>query len=264
MYDLIDIGLNLTASAFSQDLPDVLARAQEAGVRQMVVTGTDIEHSRQAEALTRQYPGLLYATAGVHPHHAKDCNDQTLAQLELLAKQQGVVAIGECGLDFNRNFSPRDVQIQWFEAQLELASGLGLPVFLHQRDGHKEFVEILSIWRPRLINAVAHCFTGGMEQVKSYLDLDLHLGVTGWICDERRGQDLQQAVQYIPLNRLMIETDAPYLLPRDLSPKPKDRRNEPRYLPHICEAVAHHRNEEVDDVAQQTSQTATNFFGLGQ
>lgn len=264
MHDLIDIGVNLTGSSFRDDLSDVVARAQSAGVNQMVVTGTNIEHSQQAEALTRQYPGLLYATAGVHPHHAKDCDDQTLAQLEQLAKQQGVVAIGECGLDFNRNFSPRDVQIQWFEAQLELASGLGLPVFLHQRDAHNHFIEILSIWRPRLINAVAHCFTGGMEQVKSYLDLDLHLGVTGWICDERRGQDLQQAVQYIPVNRLMIETDAPYLLPRDISPKPKERRNEPMYLPHICEAVAHYRNEEVEYVAHETSQTTRKFFGLSQ
>lgn len=264
MQDLIDIGVNLTGSSFREDLPEVVARARQAGVKQMVVTGTDIGHSQQAEALTRQYPGVLYATAGVHPHHAKDCDDQTLAQLEQLAKQQGVVAIGECGLDFNRNFSPREVQIQWLEAQLELASGLGLPVYLHQRDAHAQFVEILSIWRPRLIKAVAHCFTGGREQVKSYLDLDLHLGVTGWICDERRGQDLQQAVQYVPLNRLMIETDAPYLLPRDISPKPKDRRNEPMYLPHICEAVADYRNEEVDYVARETSITARNFFGLVQ
>ena len=262
MYDLIDIGVNLTGSSFREDLAAVVARAQDAGVKQMVVTGTDPGHSQQAQALSQQYPGVLYATAGVHPHHAVDCDDQTLAQLEQLAIQQGVVAIGECGLDFNRNFSPRDVQIQCFEAQLELASGLGLPVFLHQRDAHAQFVEILSIWRPRLINAVAHCFTGGMEQVKSYLDLDLHLGVTGWICDERRGQELQQAVQYIPLNRLMIETDAPYLLPRDISSKPKDRRNEPMYLPHICEAVANYRNEDVDCVANQTSHTARKFFGL--
>lgn len=264
MHDLIDIGVNLTGSSFREDLPDVVARAQNAGVNQMVVTGTNIEHSQLAEALTRHYPGVLYATAGVHPHHAKDCNDQTLAQMERLAKMQGVVAIGECGLDFNRDFSPRDVQIQWFEAQLELASGLGLPVFLHQRDAHASFIQVLSIWRPRLTNAVAHCFTGGMEQVKSYLDLDLHLGVTGWICDERRGQDLQQAVQYIPVNRLMLETDAPYLLPRDISPKPKDRRNEPVYLPHVCEAVAHYRHEEVQYVAHETSQTTRNFFSLSQ
>lgn len=264
MQHLIDIGVNLTGRSFKDDLPDVVARAQNAGVSQMVVTGTNVEHSQQAEALTREYPGVLYSTAGVHPHHAKDCNDQTLAQLEHLAQQRGVVAIGECGLDFNRNFSDREVQIRWFEAQLELASGLGLPVFLHQRDAHASFVEILLSWRPRLTNAVAHCFTGGMEQVKSYLDLDLHLGVTGWICDERRGQDLQQAVQYIPVNRLMIETDAPYLLPRDISPKPKDRRNEPMHLPHICELVAHYRKEQVEYVAHETSQTARKFFGLGQ
>ena len=262
MKNLIDIGANLTSRSFEKDLPDVISRAQQAGISTMIVTGTNIEHSEQAAELTRQYPGVLYATAGVHPHHAKECDDKTLAQLESLAHQQGVVAIGECGLDFNRNFSPVDVQEKWFEAQLELASDLNLPVFLHQRDAHDRFIELLSRWRDKLPAAVAHCFTGNTEEVLAYNDLDLHIGVTGWICDERRGQPLQLAVPHIPENRLMIETDAPYLVPRDLAVKPKDRRNEPMYLPHICEAVARFRDQTPEAVAASSIQVSKKCFNL--
>ncbi len=264
MMSLVDIGVNLTGSAFRADLGEVIQRAQNIGVTQMIVTGTNIEHSQQAVELVAQYPGTLYTTVGVHPHHAKECNDQTLAKLEQLAQQPGVVAIGECGLDFNRNFSPRDEQEKWFEAQLELASGLGLPVFLHQRDAHERFLALLGPWRPRLNDAVAHCFTGDIEQARAYLDLDLHIGITGWICDERRGGDVQAAVSVIPDDRLMIETDAPYLLPRDIEPKPKDRRNEPMYLPHVCQTVAVYRNQSPEHVASITCATAQRFFRLSE
>jgi len=262
MKNLIDIGVNLTNSSFSKDLPEVITRAQQAGVSKMIVTGTSIDHSQQAIDLAHAYPGVLYATAGVHPHHASECNDRTLATLESFAQQQGVVAIGECGLDFKRNFSPADAQEKWFEAQLELASGLDLPLFLHQRDAHKKFIQILARWRDKLDFAVAHCFTGDTEEVRAYTDLDLHIGVTGWICDERRGQSLQQAVQHIPVDRLMIETDAPYLLPRDLPVKVKDRRNEPVYLPHICEVVARYRDEDAESLAVSTAEVSKKFFNL--
>jgi TatD DNase family protein len=259
---LVDIGVNFTGSSFRTDLDAVVQRALNAGVAQMIVTGTNIEHSQRAVELVEQYPDSLYTTVGVHPHHAKECNDQTLATLEQLAQQTGVVAIGECGLDFNRNFSPADVQEKWFEAQLELASGLGLPVFLHQRDAHERFLALLGQWRSRLSDAVAHCFTGDIEQARAYLDLDLHIGITGWICDERRGSDVQAAVSIIPDERLMIETDAPYLLPRDIEPKPKDRRNEPMYLPHVCQAVARYREQNPEHVARITRATAQRFFRL--
>ena len=259
---LIDIGVNLTGSSFRKDLPDVIHRAQHAGVVQMVVTGTSIEHSQAALQLDQQYPGVLYSTAGVHPHHAKECDDQALVALTELAQHQAVVAIGECGLDFNRNFSPRDVQLKWFEAQLELAANLQLPVFLHQRDAHDEFLSIMQRWRPHLPAAVAHCFTGSVDEAQAYVDLGMHIGVTGWICDERRGQALQEAVKHIPVQYLMIETDAPYLLPRDLSPRPKDNRNEPMYLPHVCRAVARFRDEEPEIVAQATTKNAREFFSI--
>lgn len=262
MHKLIDIGVNLTGSSFRNDLDEVIKSAQQVGVQKMVVTGTNIEHSQLAEALTQQYPKVLYATTGVHPHHAKECDDKTLNQIEALAASQGVVAIGECGLDFNRNFSPPDVQEKWFEAQLELASSLKLPVFLHQRDAHEQFLNIMSRWRDKLTGAVAHCFTGSVDEAKAYLDLDMHIGVTGWICDERRGAALQEAVKFIPLNRLMLETDAPYLLPRDLQPKPKDRRNEPKYLPHICRVVAQYCGLNEEELAKKSTVTAEDFFNL--
>ena len=132
------------------------------------------------------------------------------------------VAVGECGLDFFRDYSPRDAQRRAFAAQLELAAEVGKPVFLHQRDAHEEFVAMLAPARASLAGGVAHCFTGGPAELDAYLELDLYIGVTGWVCDERRGAALRAAVPRIPLDRLLVETDAPYLLPRDLEPKPRE------------------------------------------
>ncbi|MEJ2346698.1 MAG: TatD family hydrolase [Gammaproteobacteria bacterium] len=259
---MVDIGVNLTNRVFRDDRSEVVARARDCGVTAMVVTGTDVGHSAAASDLARACPGVLYATAGVHPHHAGECDDTTLGRLADLAAADGVVAVGECGLDFNRDYSARGDQAIWFEAQLELAAQVGLPVFLHQRDAHGRFLEILSRHRHRLRGAVAHCFTGGPEELAAYLDLDLHIGVTGWICDERRGAALREAVARIPPQRLMLETDAPYLLPRDLRPVPKGRRNEPMYLPHICAAVARCSGRTADDVAAASTATARAFFRI--
>lgn len=259
---LIDIGANLTHDSFAHDLEDVIDRAREQGVGRMVVTGADEAHSRAAHALAGQYPGYLYATSGIHPHHATECSDRSLAVLEQLAGYPEVVAVGECGLDFFRDFSPREVQEKAFEAQLELAVSLQMPVFLHQRDAHDRFLHILARYRDRLPRAVAHCFTGDGNELAAYLDLDLHIGITGWICDERRGHHLCDLVGRIPPERLMIETDAPYLLPRDLDPKPKDRRNEPMYLAHVCAAVARCMGATAEQVGAATTGTAIAFFGL--
>ena len=174
-----------------------------------------------------------------------------------------MVAIGECGLDFNRNFSTQENQNNAFESQLELAAEVELPVFLHQRDAHTEFLHIIANGRSELGKLVAHCFTGTVEEAGDCLELDMYIGVTGWICDERRGRDLQQAVKEIPLNRILLETDAPYLLPRDLAHKPvQSRRNEPCFLPHICEAVAGCMNVDVEELEMAALENARNFFGL--
>ena len=258
---LVDIGANLTHDSFDADRADVIARAQRAGVERFVVTGSDAPHSRKALELCAQYPGL-YATAGVHPHHAKDVTARTADELRELLKHPRVVAVGECGLDYFRNFSPQHVQQQVFEMQLELAEQCRKPVFLHQRDAHANFMAILAAHRPRLSAAVVHCFTGDAAELQDYLTLDCHIGITGWICDERRGLHLRECVGLIPPDKLMLETDAPYLIPRDLKPRPASNRNEPMYLRHIAEVVAACVNKPVEQLVKETTLVAEAFFGL--
>ncbi len=261
-FELIDIGVNLGHASFHSDRKQVLDRAIAAGVTTMIVTGTSVKSSVTAQALAAQYPDVLFSTAGVHPHDARNCNQQTIATLRKLAENKNVVAIGECGLDFNRDFSPRPVQEKWFEAQIELACELKLPLFLHERDAHKRFVEILSAHKNHLDEAVVHCFTGNEAELKMYLDLGFCIGITGWICDERRGLQLRELVRNIPLDRLMIETDAPFLTPRNIHPKPKDGRNEPALLPFVLQAVADCIKKPLDAVAAETTETARWFFRL--
>ncbi len=259
---LADIGANLTHAAFRDDLGEVLERARHAGVATIVVTGTTLEESRRAAALAEQHPDQLYATAGVHPHHARECGPDTIPALRALAAEPRVVALGECGLDFNRNYSPHPDQEKWFVAQLELACELGKPLFLHSRDAHPRFADILRAHRSRLPKAVAHCFTGERAELHACLELDLYIGITGWICDERRGTHLLELVRAIPRERLLVETDAPYLTPRDLRPQPKARRNEPAFLPHIVRRLAQALGRPAEEVAADTARNARELFAL--
>ncbi len=258
---LVDIGANLTHDSFDADRTEVIERAHRAGVGRFVVTGSDAAHSRKALELCRAYPGL-YATAGVHPHHAKDVTPDTPAELRNLLENSQVVAAGECGLDYFRNFSPPETQRDVFGMQLGLAAECGKPVFLHQRDAHEDFMRILGDWRPRISKAVVHCFTGDAVQLKDYLALDCHIGITGWICDERRGLHLRECVGLIPADKLMLETDAPYLIPRDLKPRPTSNRNEPMHLPHIAEVVAACLGKPAGQLIEETTRNAERFFKL--
>lgn len=261
--ELIDIGANLTHHSFDRDRAEVIAGAQDAGVVAMVVTGSSVEGSQDAAALASDHSGYLFATAGIHPHHAKDYRlDQRKELLKLLALPE-VVAVGECGLDYFRNFSPPGTQREVFRHQIEIAVETNLPVFLHQREAHDDFVRILSESLDRIPRAVAHCFTGDQTELREYLDLGLYIGITGWICDERRGQHLRELIPMIPADRLLVETDAPYLLPRDLDPKPSDRRNVPAYLPHIVGVIASAAERDPVEIAQETTANARRFFGLG-
>jgi TatD DNase family protein len=261
--DLVDIGINLTHRSFDRDRDAVLDRAVRAGVSTLIITGTSVPDSERAAALARRRPATTFATAGVHPHHAKDCDARTLETLRALAEDPNVVAIGECGLDFNRNFSPPDIQERWFEAQLELAAEVALPVFLHERDAAERMLAILGRHRTKLAGGVVHCFTGTAQAAERYLALDLHIGITGWICDERRGASLVQAARSIPLDRLMIETDGPFLLPRTLPPEvAKERRNEPAFLPEVVKALARAMRRDELEIATETTRTARRFFGL--
>jgi TatD DNase family protein len=251
---LVDIGANLTHPAFREDLPQVLERARSAGVSTIIVTGTTVEESRKALELG------FYATAGVHPHHARECGPETIPALRELAKNPRVVAIGECGLDFNRNYSPHPDQEQWFLAQAELGIELAKPLFLHSRDAHPRFSQLLR--NLKIEKAVAHCFTGGREELRAYLDLGLYIGITGWICDERRGKHLLELVREIPRDRLLLETDSPYLTPRDMRPQPKARRNEPAFLPHILRAVARALGRPAEEIAAETASNARKLFRI--
>lgn len=264
---LIDIGANLTHDSFDHDRDAVLRRAREAGVVQMVVTGASREHSPKALELARAHPGELFATAGVHPHHAAEFTAECDAEMRALLAQPEVVAVGECGLDYFRDFAPRPAQRRAFERQLQIAAdlcagGRSKPLFLHQRDAHADFMAMMREFDGRIGPAVVHCFTGTREELFDYLDQDWHVGITGWLCDERRGQHLRELVPHIPPHRLMVETDAPYLLPRTVKPPPSHRRNEPMYLAHIVEELARDRGEHPDTTAAHATAAARAFFRL--
>ncbi len=259
---LIDIGINLAHDSYDADRDAVIARAAAAGVVQLVVTGSSAASSRTAISLSRQHPHRLFATAGVHPHHAADLTPDVLAELRELTLEPQAVAVGECGLDYYRDYSPRAAQRDAFHRQLELAARCGKPVFLHQRDAHDDFIAVLREHWPALAGGVAHCFTGGARELECYLELGLAIGITGWICDERRGAHLLELVRRIPADRLLLETDGPYLLPRDLGAKPSSRRNEPVYLPHIAAVVARARGEPVEALARASTEATRRLFRI--
>ena len=227
---LIDIGANLTHSSFAPDLDAVLHRARTHGIGEMLVTGASRQGSSEALALAQRHPGRLFATAGVHPHHAVEYTEEADRELRTLLQDDHVKAVGETGLDYHRDFSPRPAQRRAFERQLQTAVDCGKPLFLHQREAHADFMTMLKSVRSQVSRAVVHCFTGSREELYDYLDLDCYIGITGWLCDERRGAHLREFVKDIPADRLMIETDSPYLLPRTLRPMPSHRRNEPAFL----------------------------------
>lgn len=259
---LIDIGVNLFDKAFAEDRAAVLANAQAAGVTGLLLTGTDLHNSQESLNLAQAEPDSLRSTAGVHPHQASSWSSQLAAQLEELVKEPLVVAVGETGLDFNRNFSSPAQQERAFEAQLELAAQTGKPLFIHEREAGERLLDIMRHWRDSLAGGVVHCFTGNKETLYGYLDLDLYIGFTGWVCDERRGQGLWPLVPSVPAERLLIETDAPWLLPRTARPKPKKGRNEPGLLPWVLAQMAELRQEEPQQLAWQTSLNAQRLFAL--
>lgn len=258
---MFDIGLNLTSSQFAKDRDEVVARAFAAGVKGLLLTGTNLQESEHAQQLAQGFE-RCWSTAGLHPHDSSHWTDESAASLYALAKTPEVVVIGECGLDFNRNFSTPAEQERAFTAQLALAAELGMPVFMHCRDAHERFLALLEPWLDKLPGAVLHCFTGSRQEAVDCLNRGLYLGITGWVCDERRGLELRELLPVIPADRLLVETDAPYLLPRDMRPKPASRRNEPAYLGHIVEQIAHWRGEALPWLDAQTDENVRRLFGV--
>ncbi len=261
-YPLVDIGVNLSNKAFDGDREEVVKRAVASGVSTMILTGTDINESRQVLELAEHFDSCCFSTAGIHPHDAKSFTRVDHSTLKDMLNEDKVVAVGETGLDFNRDFSPRPVQESVFEQQIELAIEHNLPLFCHERDASQRFSEIVKAYRDQIGQLVVHCFTADKAALYSYLDLDLHIGITGWVCDERRGTHLHPLLGDIPANRLMLETDAPWLLPRTLAKKPKKHRNEPAFLLEVVSVVAEQTGKSINTIARETTETALNFFNL--
>ncbi len=264
---MIDVGVNLTNKRFDKDRLAVLYRARIAGLNHILITGTSVFESQQAlsqcQLYQKEWPNFLFSTAGVHPHEADNVAQDYLCQLEQLANHAQVKAIGECGLDFNRNFSTPKQQHNVFSEQLGLAAKLSLPLFLHQRDAFSPWFETLTPYLDKVPAMVAHCFTGSQQELHQCLAAGMYIGITGWLCDERRGQELRDIVKSIPLNRLLLETDAPYLMPKTIKPKPKSSRNEPSYLPYIVTELENITGVDSAEIIGQTHLNAKKVFNIG-
>ena len=262
---MIDIGVNLTSSQFN-DVSTVLSNAQENNVKKIVVTGTSVQESKNAISLCQDFeesfPNMLHSTIGIHPHEASSFSSSSLKELKNLTKHKCVVAVGETGLDYYRNFSPKEIQAKSFSRHIELAIDMGLPLFLHERDAFDDQIKILRSFGQDLPRSVIHCFTGSQRNLAEYLDLGMYIGITGWICDKRRGENLRAIVNQIPLDKLMMETDSPYLLPQNIPNRPKIRINEPAFLEYVALEIALNRHESVNAIKSATTKNAAAFFNL--
>lgn len=259
---LIDIGLNLANHRFKDDWEQVLARAHAVGVERFMLTGTSLEISREVALLTEKMaPGTGYFTAGVHPHYASGLTAAALAELRELLSHPNAVAVGETGLDYNRDLSPRPVQRAALEAQVDLACTINKPLFLHERDAAPDLLAILDNFKGRLPRCVVHCFTGNEAIAQQYLARGIYLGITGWVGQKKRNQDLLAALSAIPPDRTLLETDAPYLTPPGYIPSIAGR-NEPAALPRVAELLAMARGVPVEQVRADAYAASITFFGL--
>ena len=266
MSDLTDIGVNLLHSQFSADREQVIQRARAAGVARMLITATNLTEAEAAATFCTGRSGL-WCTAGVHPHDAKDVHavPNWQAELAALAQRSAVRAVGETGLDFFRNFSPPDVQLEVFRAHLAIAAERQLPVFVHDRDSQGHVAATLAEFAPHLPDVVVHCFTGSHEDLVGYLEAGYYIGITGWVCDQRRGEALRGLVPLIPLDRLLIETDAPFLRPHNAPPADNSqhrKRNEPALLPFVVRQLAELYSCDPEHLASQTHGNAERLFDL--
>ena len=252
---MFDIGANLTSSHFSDDLDSVLDESFEAGVKKICITSSNLQDVRNAKKITERNKNLYYSV-GFHPHNAKDFKIEFLKDMSIYLDDPRAICLGEMGLDFNRNFSSREEQILCFESQLSLANSINKPLFLHQRDAHKEFLSILDNYKFNQ-KLIVHCFTGNLSELEDYLKRDFYIGITGWVCDLKRGLDLRECINHIPQDKLLIETDSPYLCPRK-----KIRRNEPKFLIDVAEEVARLRQQTKESIVKSSYENSLNFFNL--
>lgn len=266
MTKYIDIGINLTNKQFQNETDSIIKNAIAENVSQIILTGTSIKVSELSAKIAQQHPNVLYSTAGIHPHDAKNFDNQSISKLKTLLQKKHVVSVGECGLDFDRDFSPRPIQEECYRAQLELATEVQKPLFLHERAAFARFMAVTTDYLPRLPKAVVHCFTGSLSEAKSYLEKGFYLGFTGAISDSKRFSQLKDVIRFVPLDRMMIETDAPFMLPknvpRDALTQHHERRNEPAFLPYVAKTIAEFKGLSLDVVAEHSTKTAKEFFGI--
>ena len=256
-----DIGANLTHKSFQEDMENVLQESQQNGVKRLSVTGSCLEDSILALEISNRFPDMCVSTAGIHPHNAKEFSRELFTEIKDLLIEDKVKCVGETGLDFNRNYSSPEDQQRSFEAHIELAIDISKPLFLHERDAHEKFIEIINPYLNEMPKSVVHCFTGQKEALLKYIDMNFYIGITGWLCDERRGKHLEELIPLIPLEKLLVETDSPYLLPRDMG-LDNSSRNEPQYLKHIAKRVAEYRNESEELVYSAIYMNSLEFFNI--
>ena len=260
MAGFVDIACNFTHDSFKDNLEEVIANAELEGVERFVLLCASLNDLKPIKIIQKKSPEKYFVSAGIHPHHATEIRE--INYDDLLAKLCSINpnVIGETGLDYFRNISPPDVQRKSFKMHIEIAKELNLPLYLHQRDSHKDFINIIKENRNNFPKFVVHCFTGTQEELNDYLDLGAYIGLTGWICDAKRNIELRKSIKNIPIDRMMIETDCPYLIPKNLPNKPKKNINEPKYLPHIANEIAELIGMKIEELKLATRSNAIEFF----
>lgn len=275
IFPVIDAGVNLTNGRF-QNVDYVIARAMAAGIQKMIVTGNRLNPSKAAIVMAKTHPSMIYAAVGIHPHYVKDeFNDKSMETLQEIVKAPEVVCVGEIGLDFNRDFSPREDQKKAFEKQLEIACKANKPILAHDRDSHDSLVEILDKFKTELPTVVIHCFTGNADEIRAYVARGFYIGITGFVCKEKHGKLLRNALEsgVLPLDKMVIQSDAPYMIPNmakaDIDPVSEslldfciEGHNEPCTLPVIVRCIAKCLKKDPKEVAEVTTATAKTIFNL--
>lgn len=259
VFRMFDSHCHLDDRAFANDLDEVIHRMRAAGVDAAMVIGTTLQRSIKAVSIAESFSGV-YASVGIHPHDAKSCSETDLKVLINLTKGSNVHAWGEIGLDFNRMFSPKKVQEEKLIRQLNIAEELGLPVIFHERDSNGRLVEILKTYFKKGQNGVIHCFSGDRNDLKNYLDMGLYIGITGIVTLKERGKNLRTLVPFIPVDRILIETDAPYLIPAP--EKNQTRRNEPAFVRSVLLKLAQIKQEDPEIFAEKIWNNTCRLYNI--
>jgi TatD DNase family protein len=256
---LFDSHCHLDDKSYNRDLDVVIKRASRAGVACLMTVGVNGKTSARAVELAESHPEI-YASVGVHPHDVKNCRESVIEDLISLAANPKVRVWGEIGLDFNRMYSPRKDQEIWFEKQLEIADQLELPMIFHERDSNGRFLEMLKNYTTGELKGVVHCFSGDRNELKQYLDLGLYIGITGILTIKGRGARLRNLAPIIPLDRLLVETDAPYLVPAP--EKNQHRRNEPAFVKSVLLKLAEVKQEDPEQLAETIWHNTCRLYGV--